>query len=65
MTDKVRAALSHLASGIAELADALEENDNDLRKELYDRVDDLYMRTNKNKEALKRMAHTILNDLED
>lgn len=65
MTDRVHIALSHLANGIAELAEALEENDNSLRKELYDRVDDLYVRTDKNKEALKRMAHTILDELED
>lgn len=65
MTDRVRIALELLSNGLAELAEALEENDNELREDMYEKVNELYLRTEKNKQALKTMAHTILNDLED
>lgn len=65
MTDRVRIALEYLSNGLAELAEALEENDNRLHEEMYNAVFNVNREVEKNKRTLKNIANTILNGLED
>ena len=65
MTPEVRTALNKVNAALMELADALEHRDEEIEGRMYELTNHIFTVENKHNTALKNIAHSILNDLEN